>query len=94
MVYSTGSNVRIRARAADITGVCAGLAQSLSASGEYWTTRGRALDTSLGNSELVLVCRAADPTGVLLLDVLDTGGHFYGNSICSNLVTKGWFDLS
>jgi hypothetical protein len=49
MVYDTAANVRVRARAAAIEGVCAQLARRFSSSGEYWTTRYQPIDTTGDN---------------------------------------------
>src|SRR5262249_9103725 len=93
-VYQTSANVRVRARASTVVGICEALARNLSASGDYWTTAPRGVNPTAGNAQLTLVCRAADPTGKLELEVLDTGGLINGTAICSNLIAKGWFDLS
>ena len=93
MVYDTGANVRIRASALSVAGVCASLAGSLSSGGSYWTVRAQSLDATAGNGQVTLLCRVVDPKGTLELEVMDTGGMFNGKSICANLVAKGWFDV-
>ncbi len=64
---------------------CAQWDRTQSASGTFW--RETSFPTS--NDEQ-LVCSMEGPGGRTLIEVRDTGEHFYGNKICALLTAENW----
>ncbi|HWX97102.1 MAG TPA: hypothetical protein VNZ01_09650 [Solirubrobacteraceae bacterium] len=66
---------------------CAQWDKTQSVSGTFW--REASFPTS--NDEQ-LVCSMEGPGGRTLIEVRDTGEHFYGNRVCASLTSEGWHD--
>lgn len=66
---------------------CAGWDKTQSSSGTFW--REVQFPTS---DEEQFVCSMSGPGGRTLLEVRDTGEHFYGNRICASLTAEGWHE--
>jgi hypothetical protein len=90
MIYLAEADTRIRVRAARASAVCATLSKQLSSSGLRWLLKPRRPRRILSP-----ICRFADPSSQLELEVIDAATNSArGRRICANLTRAGWFDLS
>jgi len=90
MIYADGADTRIRVRAARASKVCAALSGQLSGSGVRWSLKPQRLRHILSP-----ICRFADPSGRIELEVVDAAADSArGARICAGLARAGWVDLS
>jgi hypothetical protein len=90
MIYLAEADTRIRVRAARASAVCVTLSKQLSSSGLRWSLKRRRPRQILSP-----ICRFADPSGQLELEIVDAATNSArGRRICANLSHAGWFDLS
>lgn len=78
------ANVRVTIYGGEM---CAEWDKTQSSSGTFW--REAQFPTS---DKEQLVCSMSGPGGRTLIEVRDTGEHFYGNRICASLTAEGWHE--
>jgi hypothetical protein len=77
------ANVRLTVYSSAGRSACEGVDRALGRQGSYWRTQ-----PSGAELEGELVCSLAKEH--TLVEVRDTGGHFYGNRFCAFFTGKGW----
>lgn len=84
-LYKVGNSVRLTLEGTGTEAECEKFAQNLSGGGGYWVFGTPPLVEGLEE-----ICAPTGPKGSTTAIVEDTGGAFYGTTICGNLSHRGW----